>query len=74
MLAYPTQFKPLLERLRGFMTYLLAVNTVVFLYFGVIWNKSDLTNLIFKLAFVTLLICNGIALANHVGYIVKAGA
>lgn len=53
------------------LTTMLAVNTLVFLFLGIVWQKSDFTNLMLKFLFFVLTGANGVLLADALGFIVK---
>ena len=53
------------------MVPILAVNTLMFLFLAVIWNRSGGFNLFMKFLSWGLALVNGVTLAHVLGFVVK---
>ena len=53
------------------MVPILTVNTLVFLFLAVIWQRSGGFNLFMKVLFWGLTLVNGVTLAHVLGFVVK---
>ncbi len=53
------------------MEILLLINTLVFLFLGLIWSNSSFLNFFIKYTAIILAIANGVMLARLLGYLVK---
>lgn len=53
------------------MNIVIAINTLVFLFLGAVWERDSAFDALLKTALWLLFACNAIAMMNASGYVVR---